>query len=410
MCQSGGLLGEKQLQERQVRVRPRDMTDHDQARRSREESVHSLSTPHSHASKGSNIIWERRRDIPITILAWTILVVLLIWGASHIVRTLLILTIAGLLAYALLPLVKLFERVMPRFLAVLLVYIVVFGGVCLLLYFVIVAAIDQVRSLTIYLQQLLTPGSSGQATQLERILRSFGISSSQIIAVRDQVLSHAEGFATNIVPVITNFVITLLDIVVIAVMSIYLVLDGPRAASWLRSNAPQTAHVDFVLDVLQRIVGGYIRGQLLLSLLIGVLVGGGMAVFRVPYALLLGIMAFILEFIPILGTLISGVICTLLALTMGWGMALLVLGYFTIVHVLEGDIIGPRVVGKAVGLRPVVSLAALVAGSELFGIWGALFASPFAGVLQAVLIAFWVQWRETHPHHFENSKADHSSL
>jgi predicted PurR-regulated permease PerM len=134
-----------------------------------------------------------------------------------------------------------------------------------------------------------------------------------------------------------------------------------------------------------------------------------MAVFHVPYALLLGILAFILEFIPVLGTLISGAICTLLALTIGWGVALLVLGYFTIVHIIEGDIIGPRIVGKAVGLHPVVSLAALIAGSELFGIWGALFASPVAGVLQAVLIAFWVQWREMHPHHFENSKADHSS-
>src|SRR5436305_13950514 len=131
-----------------------------------------------------------------------------------------------------------------------------------------------------------------------------------------------------------------------------------------------------------------------------------MAIFRVPYALLLGIMAFILEFIPVLGTLISGAICTLLALTLSWVVALLVLGYFTIVHILEGEIIGPRIVGKAVGLHPVVSLAALVAGSELFGIWGALFASPVAGVLQALLIAFWTQWRETHPYHFDNVKVE----
>ena len=319
-------------------------------------------------------------------------------------RTLLILTIASLIAYALLPLVKQFERFMPRFLAVVLVYIVVFSIICLLLYFVTLSAIDQIRSLTAYVQDLLTPGSRGQLTPLERTLRSLGISNNQMIAVRDQFLSQAERLATNVVPVITNFVTTLLDIVVIAVISIYLVIDGPRMANWLRSNAPRPTHIYFVLDTLQRIVGGYIRGQLLLSLLIGVLVGGGMAVFRVPYALLLGIMAFILEFIPVLGTLISGAICTLLALTQGWGIALLVLGYFTIVHILEGDIIGPRVVGRAVGLHPIVSLAALIAASELFGIWGTLFASPIAGVLQALLVALWVQWRETHPHHFNNVK------
>lgn len=328
---------------------------------------------------------------------------LLIWGASHIVRTLLILAIAGLIAYALSPLVKLFEHVMPRFLAVLLVYIVVFSGICLLLYFVTLSAIEQVRSLTVYVQSLLTPGRDGQPTELERTLHSFGVSNSQMLAVRDQILSHADNLATNVIPVITNFVTTLLDIVVIAVMSIYLIIDGPRIARWLQGNAPRPARIDFVLDALQRIVGGYIRGQLFLSLLIGLLVGGGMAVFHVPYALLLGIMAFILEFIPVLGTLISGAICTLLALTLGWVVALLVLGYFTIVHILEGDIIGPRLVGKAVGLHPVVSLAALVAGSELFGIWGALFASPVAGVLQALLIACWLQWRETHPDHFNNA-------
>ncbi len=362
-----------------------------------------MATSHADTSDTSKITWARRRDIPITILAWTGLCLLLIWGASRIIRTLLILAIAGLIAYALLPLVKLFERVMPRFLAILLVYIVIFSGICLLLYFITLTAIDQIRSLTVYIQHLLTPGSAGQPAQVERVLRSFGISNAQIIAARDQILSRAENLATNVVPVITNFFITLLDIVVIAVISIYLVIDGPRIARWLRSNAPRPAHVDFVLDVSHRIVGGYIRGQLLLSLLIGILVGGGMAVFGVPYALLLGVMAFMLEFIPVLGTLVSGAICVLLALTKGWVIALLVLGYFTLVHILEGDIIGPRLVGKAVGLHPAVSLVALVAASELFGIWGALFAAPVAGVLQALLTAFWVKWRETHPHHFNDS-------
>jgi len=365
-----------------------------------------LSTSRSDTSDGSNITWAQRRDIPITILAWTGLGLLLIWGLSYVIRTVLILAIASLIAYALLPLVKLSERVMPRFLAVLLIYIVVFSGLCLLLYFVTLTAIDQVRSLAVYIQHLLTPGSDGQPTLLERTLHSFGISNAQMITARDQILSHADGLATNIVPAITNFLTTLLDIVVIAIMSIYLVIDGPRVARWLRSNAPRPAHIDVVLNTLQRVVGGYIRGQLLLALLIGVLVGGGMAAFHVPYALLLGVMAFILEFIPVLGTLVSGAICTLLALTNGWIVALLVLGYFIIVHILEGDIIGPRLVGKAVGLHPVVSLAALIAASELFGIWGALFASPVAGVLQAFLVALWMQWRKTHPHQFENISAD----
>jgi len=111
-------------------------------------------------------------------------------------------------------------------------------------------------------------------------------------------------------------------------------------------------------------------------------------------------MAFILEFIPVLGTLISGVICVLLALTKGWLIAVLVLGYFIIVHIIEGDVVGPRIVGKAIGLHPVVSIVSLIAGAELFGLWGALFASPIAGVVQALLVDFWKQWRERHPDQF----------
>jgi len=97
------------------------------------------------------------------------------------------------------------------------------------------------------------------------------------------------------------------------------------------------------------------------------------------------------------------VICVLLALTKGWLIALIVLVYFVLVHILEGDVIGPRIVGKAVGLHPVVALVALIAGGELFGIWGVLLASPTAGVLQAFLVTIWSEWRETHPREFERA-------
>jgi predicted PurR-regulated permease PerM len=90
----------------------------------------------------------------------------------------------------------------------------------------------------------------------------------------------------------------------------------------------------------------------------------------------------------------------LLALTKGWILAVIVLVYFIIVHIIEGDIVGPRVVGRSVGLHPIVALAALIAGGELFGIWGALFASPIAGVLQAFLIAVWIEWKERHRREF----------
>ncbi len=253
---------------------------------------------------------------------------------------------------------------------------------------------------------MLTPQGNGRLTPLEQSLRSFGISPSEIAIARAQIVSSIEGLAGSAVPLLTGVFDVILDVILVAVLSIYLLADGSRVSNWLRHNMPlrQQGRMRFLLETLQRIVGGYIRGQLLLCGIIGVLVGIGMQVIGVPYALLLGVLAFILEFIPVLGTLVSGAICVLLALTRGWVVAVIVLAYFVVVHVIEGDVVGPRIVGKAIGLHPVISLAALIAGAELFGIWGALFASPVAGVLQALLITLWSEWRMAHPDEFQQEK------
>jgi predicted PurR-regulated permease PerM len=143
------------------------------------------------------------------------------------------------------------------------------------------------------------------------------------------------------------------------------------------------------------VIGGYIRGVLLLALLIGV----GLAVLGVPYAVLLGVLAFFMEFIPVLGVFISGVAALAVAAVHFQDLLrpLLVLAYFALVHVVEGDVVGPRIMGKAVGIHPATGLVALVAGTELFGIWGALFAAPVAGLLQAIVTAAWLEFRGGKP-------------
>jgi predicted PurR-regulated permease PerM len=190
--------------------------------------------------------------------------------------------------------------------------------------------------------------------------------------------------------------------VVTLIISIYFVANGPRVGLWLRSGLPINIRprAVFILDTINRVIGGYIRGQLTLSTLIGVLVGASMYVLQIPYAILLGLLAFVLEFIPFLGVLISGATCVLIALTQGVGNALIVLVVFVVLHVIEGDVVGPRIVGSAIGLHPAISIIALIAGAELFGLWGALFASPIAGVAQAVTVTFWREWKNAHPEQF----------
>lgn len=351
--------------------------------------------------------WARRRDIPIAILAWIVLGMVSLWAIGHIARSLLVLTVAALLAFALMPAVKKLERVMPRVAAIIIVYLVVLSGLSLLLYLIVNTTISQITALAENVRQLIAHGGNSQLAGLMQTLQRFGISQSQLASFAQQIVNQAEGIVGGAVPLITSIFDFILDIIIVAVLSIYLLVDGSRVTQWIRKNMPlmQRERTHFVLDTFERIIGGYIRGQLILSTFIGLLVGIGMALFGVPYAVLLGVMAFVLEFIPVLGTLVSGAICVLLALTKGWLIALLVLAYFIFVHVIEGDVVGPRIVGKAVGLHPAISLIALIAGAELFGIWGAILGSPIAGILQALLIALWQEWRNTHPDQFPGEEA-----
>jgi predicted PurR-regulated permease PerM len=359
-------------------------------------------------SQGGNTatrVWTRRLIILLTILAAFVLAVLILNGASHITTALLIFAVAALIAYAIAPVVVIFQRVMPRWLAILLIYLLVFILLGLVMYLVVNTAVVQISSLAKNIGNMLTPSNNGQ-TPIIQLLKRFGLTDSQISALQQQLTTQltqlAGGVAGGVLPIVSSIASALLNILLTIVISVYFLVDGSRAIRWLRDNSPasQRGRISFFISALQHVVGGYVRGQFTLSLIIGVIVGVGLAILRMPYAVLLGVLSFITEFIPVLGTIFAGVTAVLLALTQGWLEAVLVLAYFVVVHIIEGYVLAPRLVGKSVGLRPVVSLMALTIGAELFGPWGAIFAAPAAGLIQAIAVTFWTYYRRSHSKEF----------
>jgi predicted PurR-regulated permease PerM len=350
------------------------------------------------------LVWGERRDQVLVALGITTFVFLALWLASHVARSLIILGLAALVAYALSPVVTWLSRSMPRMLALILVYLVLIGVLVGLIFLVINTAVTQLTALVPQIGQFLAPGAGKPSTLVQTLYR-LGLSQSQIDSLSKQLTDQIGTFASNAVPLITGFVNSVLDLVLILVISVYLIIDGQRVTAWLRTSTPlaMRGRITSFLATLRHVLGGYIRGQLIMSSLIGVFVYIGMAVAKVPYAVLLGVLAFILEFIPILGTITSGVICIAIALTQGYGTAAFVLGYFIFVHVLEGDVIGPRILSRAVGVHPAVSMVALVAGSELFGVLGALLASPVAGLAQAIIADLYQEWRKLTPAQFPDT-------
>ncbi|MGO8946137.1 MAG: AI-2E family transporter [Ktedonobacterales bacterium] len=347
-------------------------------------------------------VWSRRRDRILTVLLWGVAVGVVLWLLAHVVQVVLLLAISTIIAFALEPLTVLLGRVVPRFLAIFAVYVLALAALGALGYLVVSASIAELSSLVLQIQHFVSNGPNGAPSPLVRRLTELGISKQQIDSFTLQIAGQAQSALPFVGQLVNSLITVLLDTVLILVLSVYLLVNGERSAKWVLANAPISyrPRVALLINTVQRVIGGYIRGQLFLSTLIGTLVGLGMLVLQVPYAILLGLLAFVLEFIPTVGTLTSGAVCILVAATQSWVLAIIVLGYFVIIHVLDGYIIAPRVLGRAIGLHPAVSIVALVAGAELFGIWGAIFAAPLAGLIQVLLSAAWAEWRGLHPRQF----------
>lgn len=342
--------------------------------------------------------WQRALYLPLIILAWLAIVLVGGWLLAHVAKAVLTLLLSGIVAFALTPLVSVFARVMPRGLAIAVAYlvgfIVIFGLGALL----VITAATQVKALAGDL-----PTYAHQARSLEPrllpLLRPLGITAAKLHATEQQAVVALQGIGATAAKesfgLVTTVLDTLISVVLILILSVYLTANGPKIARGLRRETPgaQRWRTSLLIAIVNQVVGGYIRGTLTLAALVGVLVGAGMLVLHVPYAVLLGVLAFFMEFIPLVGVLVSGAVCVVIALFQGWVTALLVLIYFAVVHVIEGEVVGPRIMGKAVGIHPATALIGLVVGTELFGFWGALFAAPLAGLLQAIGTAAWRELR-----------------
>lgn len=351
-------------------------------------------------------VWARRLLFLRIILITVILVGILFWLSSKVIVVLLIVLVAALLAYAIVPVIDLLHRVMPRALAIMLVYVVATIAFGVLAYLGIKTFIPQLNALANSVTSFVTPGSNGEASPLDQILQSVGFSQNQIDAAARQVQSQLSTIVSNIAnglePLIGGLISAGFNILITVVVSVYLLVDGYRFGSWLIGSSPlsQRSWISSVLDILQRVVGGYIRGQFIMSAIMGVLQGVGMAIIGVPFALFIGVLAAVLEFIPIIGTIVVGFVAVLLALTQSWTMALITLIYTIILDCVEGYVLSPRILGRAVQIRPVVTLLAMTAGSQVFGVWGAILGAPTAGLIQALVGAYWQYYQKTHAQEF----------
>ncbi len=185
--------------------------------------------------------------------------------------------------------------------------------------------------------------------------------------------------ATLAVEVVTGALLSL-------VLTFFFVKDGDRMGNWIAGLAGDRAHeVRAVGRRSFETLGAYLRGQATVGLIDGVFIGVALAVVGVPLAVPLAFLVFLGAFLPIVGAFLSGLVAALVALvSKGLVAALIIVGITILVQQLEGHVLAPLVLGRAVKLHPAVILLALTGGGVVGGIVGAALAVPLVAVVSSV--------------------------
>ena len=149
-----------------------------------------------------------------------------------------------------------------------------------------------------------------------------------------------------------------------------------------------------MIHVFNQIMYSYVVGQAILCLLAGVVVGTGLWLLGMDYALTLGIVAGATRAIPIIGPIIGGIPIVGLALLKGFGVAVGVLIFFSVLHFVESKFVMPMLIGDRMDLHPVVIIIVLLIGGEFAGLLGMFFAPPIAAIIKVALQRYWLRRRQ----------------
>lgn len=273
---------------------------------------------------------------------------------------------------------------MPRILAVVLIYVLAIFILSAAIYFFIPPLFNELSNLADTLPDrfdsfdLFDPNldplsaiTGGLATGIS--LKDLVVQMQSLIIAESGGLFGATG----------SFFGGAFSLIMIIVISFYLAVQKDGVGDFLRLVTP-VKQERYAMDLWGRArekIGQWAKGQLLLGVIIGVLVYLGLSILQVKYALLLAILAAIMELIPFFGPVISAVPAVLLGFSDGLVLGLLVLGFYIIVQQFENHLIYPLVVRKIVGIPPIIVIIVLFIGAQLAGLLGMILAVPMATLL-----------------------------
>ena len=340
----------------------------------------------------------------IGIFSWSVIGFLLIatlfFYIIYLIRVAIIpLILAIAIAYLLTPIVILLQKKMRRVFAVTITYIIFTGIIFTIFFFIIPIIIDQFRTfmdkfpaymenltkiINDFLQNSVLIKSAENLIGKEIIPKDVSSITKYLISRIN--LEEIDIFrrATTVGMLVFN---TVLYLIVGPLLGIYILNYTDKIKTTFIKIIPKRFknQTTIILERINKVAGRYVRGQILVSIIVGILCTIVLLVLKVDFAILLGSIAGLLNMIPLLGPIIGAIPAALTALFISPLKALLVILLFIAVQQIDNYIISPNIMKYQVGVHPGIIIFSLMAGGALFGIWGLLIAVPTVAILQEIL-------------------------
>lgn len=318
----------------------------------------------------------KKIEISHRTIIFTVIFLLSLWLLYYLRSVLVTLFLAVILMAALSPLVeRLHKWRIPRALSIVLVYILIFVIIGFTIAGIIPPLVEQTQNLF-----------SNFPSYMES-LRWLGVDQNMIYSQINQISSTLGSISGGIIKTATGFFQNLIGLVVLMVISFYLVLERKNLDKYLlRFFGENVANTGVrVFDKIEKRLGGWVRAELLLMLIIGILSYIGLSLLGVDYALPLALLAGFLEIIPSIGPFISAIPAVLVGLLVSPLMALAVAALYFLVQQLENNLIVPQIMARECGLNPLITIIALIIGFKLGGVPGAILSVPVVLLLEVIL-------------------------
>jgi len=328
-------------------------------------------------------------DISIVTILKVAAVILGIWFLWAVRDVVILFFIVLVIVAALGPLVDRMSRYIPRILSVIILSIIFLGILAAIGFLIVPPVVTEIKQIAINLP--IIAAKFGPIYQ--RIQDSIGNYQQDLFNVSSQIGKITGGlFSTTV-----GFISGLVGFATILVLSFYMLLEQNAIKHFLSQSIPLDKK-EKIVPVLKKIsekMGSWLRGQFLLMVIIGVLDAIALASLGVPYVLTLAVWGGLVEIIPYIGPWLALIPALIIAFTLSPLKGLLVLIAYFVIQQLESSFFAPKIMGKAVGLSPVIIILSLLVGGQLFGLLGVLIAVPIAGAL-SVVIQEWTEIRKVY--------------